>query len=157
MRPQRIYEGEILGDTTGHAFSRADTNGDARINISDAVGCVRAIFLGERRFDCDGVYDANDSGSLNTTDLVVLLSWLFLQGPRLPEPFQVCGFDDDASSCRERIAVRKYELAGNGLLRRAPPRRASFAAPASIRSSISRDALHDRHSDHWSTVRHVDA
>lgn len=52
--------------------------------------------------DCDSMLDADDDGPLSITDPIWLLSYLFVAGGALPEPFAECGMDDDADlGCRE--------------------------------------------------------
>ena len=51
-----------------------------------------------------GIYDAmdaNDDGSIDTSDAVYEFSWLFSFGPLLPPPFPGCGTDPtpDALDC----------------------------------------------------------
>jgi len=47
---------------------------------------------------CDDAGDADDSGSINLTDPVNILSALFVTGAPLPPPFSECGADPTADS-----------------------------------------------------------
>ncbi|MEM7230768.1 MAG: lamin tail domain-containing protein, partial [Planctomycetota bacterium] len=68
-----------------------DVNQDGRLNISDAVGILRALFLPNTDLPCgDGtlaeagnrqLVDFDGSGNANLTDAIALLNWLFGQGP----------------------------------------------------------------------------
>jgi hypothetical protein len=84
-------------------FSRGDTNGDGRLNVTDAVICARNIFLktdpirGLIKFDCADMLDANNDGNLDASDPISILQWLFLRGAALPAPFRTCGPDTGAA------------------------------------------------------------
>jgi hypothetical protein len=89
----------IVGD---QAFFRGDSNGDAAVNITDAVFLLGALFLGTERPGCDDAADANDDGRLNITDAVVILHSLFGGGADLPPPYPDRGLDPtpDGLRCR---------------------------------------------------------
>ncbi len=93
-------------------FARGDSDGNTGIDLTDAIVVVQNIFLGKlNRIDCDDALDINDDGLLDTTDPLVLLSWLFLAGEDPPPPFLECGPDptDDELSCKSFAACE-----GNG-------------------------------------------
>lgn len=66
-----------------------DSNGNARLELGDAVSILWRLFLGGIPTPCDGelassanlaVLDVNGSGSLNLTDAISVLNYLFLGG-----------------------------------------------------------------------------
>ena len=90
---------EILVVTVGGPppvanFSRADANGDSKINVVDAIIIIQLI-IGNipAPFNCDSIYDANDNGQLDLGDGVMPLNYVFGRGPALADPFRSCGPD----------------------------------------------------------------
>ena len=85
----------------GPQFIRGDFNGDTRVNLSDAVGILLYLFMGEAAPDCMDAGDADDDASVNLTDSTYILNYLFLGGPALPAPFPLPGMDltEDNLSC----------------------------------------------------------
>jgi hypothetical protein len=68
---------------------------------------VGALFF-DGRLVCDAAADANADLRFDTTDVIVLLSYLFRGGPGLPAPSPLCAPDpeiDDPLPCNE-AAVR---------------------------------------------------
>jgi hypothetical protein len=87
--------------SNGQQFIRGDFNSDTRINLSDAVGILLYLFLGEEGPDCLDAGDADDDSNVNLTDATYILNYLFLGGPALPPPFPLPGTDptDDNLPC----------------------------------------------------------
>lgn len=84
----------LLGEPAAPAFRRGDTNGDGRLDLSDAVAALGFLFLGSpQKLPCDSAADADDSGKLAITDAIYLLSYLFTGGTAPPPPFGACGVD----------------------------------------------------------------
>ena len=77
----------------GRQFIRGDFNSDNRLNLSDAVGILLYLFLGEEGSDCLDTGDADDDSNVNLTDATYILNYLFLGGPPLPPPFPLPGTD----------------------------------------------------------------
>lgn len=74
-----------LGRTRLRAeFLRGDVNLDGRVNITDAVADLAALFRGARP-PCDDAADANDDGALSIDDPLAILGYLFVGG-ELPAP-----------------------------------------------------------------------
>ena len=75
--------------TESRPFRQGDVDGSGRLNLTDAIGIMLAAFYGQSvHHDC---FDANDANAeLNGADVVVVLTWLFLGGENLPEPFRFC-------------------------------------------------------------------
>ncbi|HLU49521.1 MAG TPA: dockerin type I repeat-containing protein, partial [Planctomycetota bacterium] len=92
----------------GGSFQRGDADGNGRINVSDAVWIIQ-IAVGNFTpiYDCQEALDANDDGSVNVSDALPVLAWIFQRGEPLPDPFLVCGQDNDgdAVSCAESSPV----------------------------------------------------
>jgi hypothetical protein len=85
----------------GALFTRGDSNGDARFDISDAVHVVNWLFLGGPTSPCLDAADANDDGRLDLSDTISIVGFLFQGGPAPRMPFPDCGADPsaDALSC----------------------------------------------------------
>lgn len=92
------------GAPVGDLFRRGDVNGDAGVNIADAVTLLNALFVpGSSQPECLDSADVNDDSGLNVADAVTLLNALFVPGsppPPDPGPFD-CGIDptDDGLDC----------------------------------------------------------
>lgn len=67
-------------------FLRGDTNADGEVDISDAVASLGSLFLGFRSPPCADAADADDSGTLNVSDPIYVLAFLFNQGTPPPPP-----------------------------------------------------------------------
>jgi len=85
------------GDEPVNEFLRGDANGDARIDISDAVKILRFLFSGDTT-DCREALDVNDDTRLDIGDAIYLLSYLFRDGPLPPPPFPDAGSVPPAQS-----------------------------------------------------------
>lgn len=85
-------------------FFRGDVNLDSSLDLSDAIQMLFHMFAG-LAVQCEDAVDADDSGTLNTTDAIVLLEYLFLNGPALPAPATAAGPDptDDALGCEQGL------------------------------------------------------
>jgi hypothetical protein len=68
--------------TTGgnDPFRRGDTNGDALINITDAIFHLNHLFLGGLEPPCADATDANDDARSDISDGVFILRYLFVGG-----------------------------------------------------------------------------
>ena len=86
-------------------FRRGDSNDDAKIDISDAVSTLNALFGGGPQPVCRDAADANDDGVTDISDPVYLLNFLFAgESPPPPSPGpEACGFDPttDTLDCIE--------------------------------------------------------
>jgi len=74
-------------------FRRGDVNGSGNIDISDPVGIVLHLFLGEGPPGCLDAADVDDSGVLDLSDAISLIEFLFMGGPAFPAPYPSCGED----------------------------------------------------------------
>lgn len=95
------------GGAAAPVFRRADTDGDGRLNISDAIFGLSALFLSDFPFpDCVDAADSNDDGMFNLSDAVFTLNSLFLGGPEPPAPGTVdCGSDPT----EDELGCERYE------------------------------------------------
>ncbi|MEM7233829.1 MAG: DUF1800 family protein, partial [Planctomycetota bacterium] len=72
-------------------FIRGDANVDQKIDLSDAVGTFGYLFLGGE-LECLDAADSDDSGLLDISDGIFVLTHVFLGGPPPPPPSD-CGVD----------------------------------------------------------------
>ncbi|MBI4607014.1 MAG: hypothetical protein HY721_34050 [Planctomycetes bacterium] len=79
--PDFSYMG-ILADEG--EFLRADANGDACRDLSDAVHTLSFLFLGGPAPPCPDASDANDDGRVDISDASYTLGYLFTGGPPPP-------------------------------------------------------------------------
>ncbi len=73
-------------------FRRGFVNGDAALDLADAVAVLFHLF-GGLPVDCLDAADAGDDGQVDLTDAIYLLRYLFLAEAAPPEPFAACGPD----------------------------------------------------------------
>jgi hypothetical protein len=87
-------DGNIIIDATGEgAFLRGDSNGDDRVDISDAIGTLLYLFVGGIEPSCADAADTNDDGELDISDAVETLQYLFAGGRYPAYPFPQEGLD----------------------------------------------------------------
>jgi hypothetical protein len=84
------------GGEAAARFLRGDANGDGRVDISDPVATLLALFLGGPGLQCADAGDANDDGAIDVADAIFGLNALFTGGRPPPEPFPDCGEDPTA-------------------------------------------------------------
>jgi len=84
----------IVGDQT--LFVRGDANGDGKLDISDSVRTLDALFMGTGTLACEDAGDANDDGRLNISDPIFTLDSLFRGGKPMPPPYPEAGADPTA-------------------------------------------------------------
>jgi hypothetical protein len=97
-----IYFNPLGPIDQSHHFRRGDSNADGSFDISDAVGILGYLFLGNEEPACLAAADLDDSGQIDISDPIRLLGWLFL-GSEPPSPPRECGTDPDGTKfdCRE--------------------------------------------------------
>jgi hypothetical protein len=68
---------------------------DGLVNIGDAVRILYQLFWNVEglELECEKAADVDDDGEVTINDPVVLLNFLFMGGPRPPEPFEAPGLD----------------------------------------------------------------
>jgi hypothetical protein len=89
------------------------------VDLSDAITVLGFLFLGDpRSLECEKSADADDSGTLDLTDVLAILNHLFLAGPAPPPPFGACGADPrrmrSGARVRRRVSEGQREKAGDG-------------------------------------------
>ncbi len=72
--------------TTPGRFLRGDSNGDLKVNVTDAVHILRYLFAGGSEPPCLEAADANDDGHVTVADPVYLLRFLARMIDSLPDP-----------------------------------------------------------------------
>ena len=58
-------------------FVRGDANLDSRLDVSDAVLILTALFVDNSPLVCSDAADANDDGAVTITDAIRVLHFLF--------------------------------------------------------------------------------
>jgi hypothetical protein len=66
-------------------FVRGDANSSGSIDLSDGIGILNYLFLGQAAPACLDAADVDDSSAIDLSDSVRIFGWLFLGG-RPPEP-----------------------------------------------------------------------
>jgi hypothetical protein len=97
--------GEIRIALGGSPFVRGDSNGDGKVDISDAVHLLGFLFLGASAPACPDAADADDDGTLNITDAIYSFAFLFQGGRGLPPPYPLRGADPTHDSLRCDLLV----------------------------------------------------
>ena len=89
-----------LPDAPAATFVRGDVQGDLSVNISDAVAVLGHLFSG-RPVPCVDAADVDDSGTVEITDALFLVEYLFLEGEPPMAPFPDPGVDptEDELDC----------------------------------------------------------
>jgi hypothetical protein len=70
---------------------RGDCSPDLNIDLSDAVALLNFLFISPEVPACLAACDVDASGSLNITDGIFILQYLFLAGSAPPDPGAHCG------------------------------------------------------------------
>jgi hypothetical protein len=85
--------------TLDPGFRRGDSNADGFVDIADAALLCSWLFTGGNAPPCDDAADVDDNDSINITDPIRILNFLFLGGPRpnYPGAF-ACGLDPTPDS-----------------------------------------------------------
>ena len=95
--PPESERGPVDGEGT---FIRGDADGDWKLNVSDAIAILLHLFAGGT-LSCEDPADVDDNGSVELTDAVALLGFLFQHGAEPAPPFPTPGNDTtpDSSPC----------------------------------------------------------
>ncbi len=93
VRPLHLIPLELRPKDRFSPFVRGDANGDAKVNIADAIWCVNELVRRGPRSRCPRAADTNADGLQDLSDAAYLIQWLFLRGPTPPPPHPACGFD----------------------------------------------------------------
>ncbi len=90
---------------------RGDSNGDGKLDISDAIKVLGFLFGGMQPPTCRDSADANDDGRTDIGDAISILSHLFAAAGPLPAPFGACGPDPTADT----LECVTYQPCGTGV------------------------------------------
>jgi hypothetical protein len=90
---------------SGAYFLRGDANGDAQLDIADAITILSHLFAG-RNAVCAAAFDANADGMLDIADPISLLTHLFAHGAPPSTPFPACGYGETALPCAEEPCAK---------------------------------------------------
>lgn len=83
----------LVQDSLGSEFIRGDADLSGRVNMTDAVYVLMALFMGEGPLPCLDAADANDVGRVDISDPIFILHFLFVGGPLPPAPYPEPGQD----------------------------------------------------------------
>jgi hypothetical protein len=75
-------------------YRRGDADASGKVNLSDAVFVLDALFFGGRRPPCDRAADANADDKVDLSDVVGILNYLFRGAWLLRSPFLECGLEE---------------------------------------------------------------
>jgi hypothetical protein len=100
--PRRLVDGWVKrpGLAPGVPFHRGDADGDGAAGVSDAIRVLLFLHAGGPAPGCLEAADFDDGASIDTTDAVAVLEWLFRggSGPPPPGPPRLpCNFDPPGS------------------------------------------------------------
>lgn len=73
-------------------FIRGDANGDGAYDLPDAVKILLYLFKGSA-VNCQDALDVDDNETIDSTDAIILLMYLFQDGPAPRAPFPLPGAD----------------------------------------------------------------
>lgn len=79
---------------------RGGANGAGTWDIEAPVRVVHYLLLGDKEPSCVGAANADDSGVLDVTVAIRVLTYLFLDAEPLDEPFAGCGPDPTPDDLR---------------------------------------------------------
>ncbi len=82
-------------------FVRGDVNTDGWTDLSDPISTLFWVFGGLLDLPCMDAADADDNGTIDITDAIWVLEYLFREGNAPASPFPDCGIDptSDEISC----------------------------------------------------------
>lgn len=103
-----VAEIEVVGRSVEDpilAFRRGDADCNKFLDITDALAISGALFLG-RDFCCEAAADLDADGTIDLSDPLSVLNYLFLNGAQPPEPFsEGCGEGRTPLDCEEQVCL----------------------------------------------------
>jgi hypothetical protein len=91
--PSTRIGASLVQGALGTQFIRGDADLNRRVNLTDAVHILMALFMGGPQLACLDAADANDVARVDISDPIFILNFLFLGGPRPPAPYPEPGED----------------------------------------------------------------
>jgi len=85
----------------GGEFIRCDWDGNRLLDISDAIGIVGHLFLGEQPSKCPATGDCNSDARIDLSDVLKAVNYLFLGAAPPEAPYPDPGYGPDGESCVE--------------------------------------------------------
>ena len=79
-----------MGGCAPFRFLRGDCNGDANVDLSDAVCTLNWLFAGGEAPGCLAAANTNGDAAVNLPDAIHALNFLFVAGPPPAEPYPAC-------------------------------------------------------------------
>lgn len=99
--PSDVTNPGVFDEFPTQGFVRGDSNADGAVDISDAIGTLGFLFLGDPDPPCRAASDSNADGVTDITDAVYVLGFLFTGGAAPPQPFPGCGEEPSILGCDE--------------------------------------------------------
>ncbi len=92
------------------SFERGNANGDAALDIADAIFIFSYLFAHGPSPSCLDAADANDDGAVDLGDGIYILQSLFAGGLGIPRPSPGCGIDPtvDTLGCASYPVCEQY-------------------------------------------------
>ena len=102
-----LSEIEVIGRSSSRPVAvirRGDVNCDAQFNLSDPVALLNGLFETPDELCCEVSADANLDQTLDISDAVYLLRWLYLDGSPPAYPQASCGqVDTEVLGCEKEV------------------------------------------------------
>jgi len=85
-------------------FKRGDANGDGQVNIGDPVRILQYLFVDDS-IACLDAADTDDNGTIDISDAIGILGFLYLGTLPPTAPFNTCGLDPgtDEVTCKSYL------------------------------------------------------
>lgn len=90
--------------TADAGFLRADCNGDAAVDLSDAISVLTYLFGDGMELDCLAACNANGDLAIDLADAIYILGYLFSDGGPPPAPWPDCASFAAPLPCARRCA-----------------------------------------------------
>lgn len=96
-----FYDARRREEPAEAVFRRGDVNADGTVSAADALGLLDVLFRRGQPSTCLKAADADDDGTLDLSDPVRILLYVFGRERRLPAPLGPCSVDPtpDGLSC----------------------------------------------------------
>lgn len=88
-----VVEAGFTYETSEPPFVRGNCDGDADLNITDAIFLLGYLFLGTAEPSCLEGCNSDDDDQITITDAIIILGFLFTGGAPPAPPYPDCGTD----------------------------------------------------------------